>query len=58
MNVFPADSPMPIPAQKNREDCSGIVINHNSNTGLSTDTDNDDLLLIKQLIEFGTFVGL
>ena len=43
---------------KNREDCSRIVINHNSITVLSTGTDNDDLLLIKQLIESATFVGL
>ena len=43
---------------KNKEDCSGIVINHNSITVLSTDTDNDDRLLIRQFKESGTFVGL
>ena len=48
---------MQIPAQK-REGCRGIVIHHNSTTVLAIDADNDDHFLMKQLIEFGTFVGL
>ena len=39
------------PCTKNREDCSGIVINC---SGIVT----NHFLLIKQLIKFGTFVGL